>query len=304
MSNEQQKLPTLRTVQDLLQKNADQLKAALPRHLTPERLTRVVLTAMTTQPLLQKCDVASILKAVMECAQLGLEPDGILGYAYMIPYHNKKRGCYEAKMIPGYRGYLALARRSGQLRSLDVDVICEHDKFTYQKGTMPTLVHVPPLDKPRGKAIGAYACARLADGGVQFEVLPMERIEKIRQSSRAGDEGPWHTHWDAMAIKTAIRQLAKYLPLSCEFQQLAVREEYLEAGIDAGDLNLGGEISGLMADATAAKAEALKEKYRPGQQKRDEITDAAVYSAGPPGEVNPFDQAMRQGEPPEPGSAG
>lgn len=280
---------TLATVQDLLRKNKDQLSAALPKHLDADRMIRVVLTALTTQPMLQQCDVPSIAKAVIEAAQLGLEPDGILGYAYLIPFRNRKRGCLEAKMMVGYRGYLALARRSGQLKSLDVDVICEKDRFEYQKGSDPKLVHVPPLMGNRGKVIGAYACARLSDGGIQFEVLPLDKIEDIRANSQAADTGPWSTHFDAMAKKTAIRALAKYLPLSVEFQQVAVREEYVEAGLDVGDLNLGGDLSSVMAGATAAKAEGLKEKYRREAE--------STADEGSPGITDPT-------EAPEPGSAG
>jgi recombination protein RecT len=283
----------LATVQDLLKKNQNQLEAALPKHLNADRMIRVVLTALTTQPMLQQCDVPSIAKAVIEAAQLGLEPDGILGYAYLIPFRNTKRNCLEAKMMVGYRGYLALARRSGQLKSLDVDVICEKDRFEYQKGSEPKLTHVPALLGPRGKVIGAYACARLTDGGVQFEVLSLDYIEQIRSSSRAADNGPWATHFEAMAKKTAIRALAKYLPLSVEFQQAAVRDEYTEAGLDVGEIDVtGGDMGGIMASATAAKAEGLKEKYR---------NDPAPADEGSPGIV---DDGPKNDQAPEPGSAG
>lgn len=278
----------LGTVQDLLRRNKNQLEAALPKHLDADRMIRVVLTALTTQPLLQQCDIPSIAKAVIEAAQLGLEPDGVLGYAYLIPFRNKKRGCLEAKMMVGYRGYLALARRSGQLKSLDVDVICEKDKFEYQKGSDPRLTHVPPLAGNRGKVLGAYACARLTDGGIQFEVLPLEKIEEIKASSQAADTGPWHTHFDAMAKKTAIRALAKYLPLSVEFQRVAIREEYAEQGLDVGELDVtSGDLGSIMADATAARAEGLKEKYRQQDQTAEE---------GSPGIVD-GDQGNKPSEP-------
>ncbi len=298
-----QQLPVRRQVQDLLEANKRSLEQALPRHITPDRMIRVVLTALTCTPLLSKCTVPSILRAVVECSQLGLEPDGILGYAYLIPFRNK-RGEYEAKMIPGYKGYLSLARRSGQLRSLDVDVVREKDHFEHCKGTDPKLVHIPPLTGDRGEIIAAYACARLADQGVQFEVLNLEQINKIKASSRAtGDDSPWASHFEAMAKKTAIRQLAKYLPLSPEFQRAAARDEYIEAGIDTGDVVADGDLSDLMAAATDARKEDLKAKYadqdkRKGkrQSQAGDVHEGQVESETP---LPPDDR-----EAPEPGSAG
>lgn len=301
MATKPEKLPVRRTVQNLLQENKASLQAALPKHITADRMIRVVLTALTTQPLLEKCTVPSILKAVIECSQLGLEPDGVLGYAYFIPFRNAA-GQYEAKMIPGYRGYLDLARRSGQLKALDVDVIYEKDEFQYQKGTSPSLLFRKPLTGERGKPIGVFACARLKDGSEQFEVLTLQEIAQIQSFSKAADKGPWHTHWEAMAKKTAIRQLAKYLPLSPEFQRLAIREEYVDQGIDVPDLTADADLSALMTAATTARIDELKQTYRKPKDSDEPAAGAPDFSQTKEDDLPDFSPAAAtDGEEPDAG---
>jgi len=222
-------------LQDLLQKIVPQLKMVLPRHLTPERLVRIALTAIRNQPKLLQCDKYSILKAVMESAQLGLEPDGLLGHAYLIPYWNSKRKCYEAQLQVGYRGFLDLARRSGQVSHIFAQVVYEKDHFKFTYGTNPSLEHVPAAVADRGEKIAAYAIAYLVDGRTPFEVMYRDQIEKIRDMSKRADEedSPWSTHEDEMWRKTVIRRLAKYLPLSPELTRAAVLDEYREMGVKA-----------------------------------------------------------------------
>src|SRR5262249_8718109 len=93
---QQQKVQSLRL---LLDKSKDQIKLALPKHLTAERLLRVALTAVQRTPALLECDQLSIVGSVVQAAQLGLEPDGILGLAYLVPYFNKKTGRKECQLI-------------------------------------------------------------------------------------------------------------------------------------------------------------------------------------------------------------
>lgn len=232
-------------LQDLLKKMMPQLKMVLPRHLTPERLVRIALTAIRSQPKLLQCDKYSILKAVMESAQLGLEPDGLLGHAYLIPYWNSKRKCYEAQLQVGYRGFLDLARRSGQVSHIFAQVVYEKDHFKFTYGTDPSLEHVPAAAADRGEKIAAYAIAYLTDGRTPFEVMYRDQIEKIREMSKRADEedSPWNTHEDEMWRKTVIRRLAKYLPLSPELTRAAVLDEYREMGVKADlvDIELAQE---------------------------------------------------------------
>ena len=74
------------TVRQQLEKMMPQMKMALPAHLTPERLLRVTMTAVQNNPKLLDCDRKSFFAAIMTSAQLGLEPDGVMGQAYLIPF--------------------------------------------------------------------------------------------------------------------------------------------------------------------------------------------------------------------------
>ena len=83
-------------VRGLLEKMKGQFEMALPKHVTPDRLIRVALTAVQNTPKLLECDRRSLLSAVMTCAQLGLEPDGVLGQAYLVPFRAR---CSSSRVI-------------------------------------------------------------------------------------------------------------------------------------------------------------------------------------------------------------
>lgn len=213
-----------------------QIKNALPKHLTPERMIRVVQTALQTTPALASCDKMSLIGCIVQCSQLGLEPNGMLGHAYLIPYKSKS-GNTVCQIIAGYKGLMDLARRSGQLKSIQAHVVYDKDRFEYCYGLDPKLNHVPASGE-RGAPTHAYAVAHLKDGGVQFEVMAKNEIEKIRNSSsgyqyakKMGYSCVWTEHPDEMWRKTCIRRLAKYLPMSIEFQRLASLDEAAEAGV-------------------------------------------------------------------------
>jgi len=209
-----------------------QMALALPRHMTAERLARIALTEVRKTPALAKCDQASFLGAIMQCAQLGLEPGGALGHAYLLPFENRRKGITEVQFIVGYRGMIDLARRSGQILSIEARVVYEADRFDVQLGLDSNLVHVPAWDvAERGPLRFVYAVAKLKDGGTQFEVMSRLEVEKVRAKSRAANNGPWVDHYEEMAKKTVIRRLFKYLPVSIELATAVGLDEQAEAGI-------------------------------------------------------------------------
>ncbi|MEH2922385.1 recombination protein RecT [Samsonia erythrinae] len=215
-----------------------QMALALPRHMTADRLARIATTEIRKVPKLATCDQVSFLGAIMQCAQLGLEPGGALGHAYLLPFDKRQKVngrwetvATEAQLIIGYRGMIDLARRSGQILSISARTVYQNDKFSYAYGLEETLEHVPNETGNRGDLTHVYAVARLKDGGVQFEVMSRADVEKVRAMSKAGSNGPWVDHFDEMAKKTVIRRLFKYLPVSIELQQAVVLDEKAEAGI-------------------------------------------------------------------------
>ena len=209
-----------------------QMALALPKTLTPERLTRVVMTECRKTPALLKTSRESFLGAVLQCAQLGIEPGSALGHAYLIPYGNT------CNLIIGYRGMIDLARRSGQIVSLHAYCVHAKDDFHYELGLHPDIHHVPSAEADRGPVTYVYAVAQLQGGGVQFEVMSRAEVEAIRSSSKAGRSGPWVSHWDEMAKKTVIRRLFKLLPVSIEIARAVETDEKTDRGesIDPQDV--------------------------------------------------------------------
>ena len=201
-----------------------QIQAALPKHMTPERMARIVTTEIRKNQGLVKCDRNSFLGAVIQCAQLGLEPGNSLGHAYILPYGK------QAQLIVGYRGMIDLARRSGQIVSISARTVREGDEFAYEYGLHENLTH-KPSEEESDQISYVYAVAKLRDGGVQFEVMSKAQIEKVREQSKAKDSGPWKTHWEEMAKKTVIRRLFKYLPVSVEIQRAVTLDEAADAGL-------------------------------------------------------------------------
>ena len=221
----------LANLRSLLEQAKEQIALALPRHMTPERMMRIVLTTVQRTPQLLECSPRSILGCVVEASQLGLEPDGILGHAYLVPFWNKHTQQRECQLIPGYKGLIDLARRSGQLSTIYAQVVYEKDRFEFAYGLDPKLVHVPSGDPDPGAVVAAYAVARLKDGSVQFDVMWRHQIDRIRQRSRAGDSGPWVTDYEEMAKKTVLRRLCKMLPCSVELQRAVALDELASAGM-------------------------------------------------------------------------
>lgn len=210
-----------------------QMALAMPKSMTPDRLTRIVMTECRKTPALMKCAPESFYGAVLQCAALGLEPGSALGHCYLLPFGNgkDKSGRPNAQLIIGYRGMIDLARRSGQIVSLQAWTVHAQDTFNYQLGLNPDIEHIPASVADRGPVTHVYAVAKLKGGGVQFEVMSRAEIEKIRSASKAGNSGPWSSHWDEMAKKTVIRRLFKYLPVSIE----AVRAVEIDEKTDRGE---------------------------------------------------------------------
>lgn len=269
------------TLRDLLKKSESQIKMALPRHMSADRMLRVTLTAVQRTPELLRCDPLSVVGCVVQASQLGLEPDGILGNAYLIPFNNRKTGRLECQLIAGYRGLIELARRSGHLVSIAAHVVYERDKFTFSYGIEDKLEHVPYMGgDDRGDVVCVYAVARLRDGGYAFDVMSKADVEKIRAGSKAGNSGPWQTHWSEMARKTVIRRLVKYLSLSPEIQKAVALDEMADAGV-AQSLDIEVESSEAVAGATAHRQAEMRERYAKTNGEGQQTPEPAGTSSAP-----------------------
>ncbi len=218
-----------KTMQDLIKVMQPEIEKALPSVLTPERFTRMVLSALSTNPQLGACTPKSFLGAMMSAAQLGVEPNTSLGQAYLIPYRN--HGTLECQFQLGYKGLIDLAYRSGEVSTIQAHEVCANDEFEFEFGLEPKLRHVPAA-KDRGEVIYYYATFRTKDGGYGFEVMSKaDVVEFARKASRAYNNGPWQTNFDEMAKKTVIKKVLKYAPLKSEFARQVAADETIKSKI-------------------------------------------------------------------------
>lgn len=232
-----QKLNSLRT---LFEKSKGSFAAVMPRHLTPDRLLKITLSAASRTPALLDCTPESILLAVMQCANLGLEPNTPLGLAYLIPFDNTKTRKKECQFIPGYRGLVKLAHQSGEIADLRSRIVYAGDQFRVEYGLVEKLEHVPVMSSDtKREIIAAYAVAVMKGSNIpHMEVMTRAEIDAIRARSKSGNGGPWVSDFGEMARKSCVRRLCKSLPLSVEMGVALNAQAIAESGDapDFGDL--------------------------------------------------------------------
>jgi recombination protein RecT len=244
----------IKTVEELLQnpKVRERLMLCANDAQFADRLVRVLPTAFRTTPKLKDCDPLSMLGALQQCATLKLEPNTILGHAYLIPFENKRKRIVEVQLILGYKGLKELARRHELVVGLHADVVYDDDEdWSYEYGTNMHLTHKP--GPRRGKKTHAYCYVKLRDGSA-FVVLPWAEVlrrrdtysQGYRSAVRFGKEKdhPWVKDEDAMAAKTAVRALANAgdMPMSLEFREAMALDEARAdyAGLALGEPGAGG----------------------------------------------------------------
>nr|DAP15162.1 MAG TPA: RecT protein [Caudoviricetes sp.] len=207
-----------KTIFDIIQAGAKQFATALPKHINSDRFVRIAITTIRQNPKLAQCNQESLLGALMVSAQLGLEP-GVLGQCYLIPYGR------ECQFQIGYKGMIELLRRSGQLKDIYAYSVYENDEFEMTYGLDRDLKHKPNLQN-KGNFIGCYCVAVLKDDARAFEYMTKEEIEAHgKKFSKTYGNGPWKTDFEAMAHKTVVKKMLKWLPLSVEFLEMANKDE-------------------------------------------------------------------------------
>lgn len=207
------------TIKQTVPAMTEEWAKALPSHITPERFARVVQTALLDDSEIRKCDPATVWAAATKCAQDGLLPD-------------KREAAFvkfgqTCQYMPMIGGILKRLRQSGEVKTINVQVVHENDDFLYEQGDTPKLEHRPDPFGDRGEMVGAYAVVTMKDGGVYREVMDRKQIEKVRGVSRARGAGPW-TQWESeMWRKTVMRRLSKWLPVSNDVREFLERDDHL-----------------------------------------------------------------------------
>jgi recombination protein RecT len=231
-----------------------QLATVLPEHLTADRLVRLVIAALQGTPALLDCDRASLYRAVMTCAQLGLEPDGVLGQAWLAPSQGK------VQLVPGYQGLIALARNSGQIPSINAQAVYRNDHFDYAYGLNERLEHVPG-GGDRGEITHFYAYAKLKDGGHCFDVMSRGEVDAARDRGESyqaylvgrSEGSPWVNGYAEMGKAAVLRRIARSLPLPV--RKAAALADLYEAGKTASLDNLGEILIDPAVDTESPRAE-------------------------------------------------
>lgn len=225
--------PEKKSMQQYIKSMEGEIKKALPSVITPERFTRIILSALSVNPKLGSCTPASFLGAMMTSAQLGLEVNTPLGQAYVLPYNN--RGVMEAQFQLGYKGLIDLAYRSGEVEVIQAHVVYANDDFECEYGLEPKLTH-RPADHDRGDPVKVYAMFRTKSGGFGFEVMSMDDVRKhaAKYSKAYGSSfSPWKTSFEEMAKKTVLKRVLKYAPLKSDFVRAAVQDETIKKELSA-----------------------------------------------------------------------
>lgn len=245
--------------------------ADLNRHITPERMFRVMSMALYRTPALKECTPDSIAACMVQAAELGLEPGSVLQHAYLIPRKNKNlNNAKECTLVPSYRGLIELVRRSGKLKSISARVVYEKDQFELvYTADKPNVMHRPCLDGDAGKPRMFYAVAVMDGGAVEFEAMTNQQVEAIRSRSEAKDSGPWVSDHEEMAKKTVLKRLLKRLPVSTE----------LARAIEIDNTDYIETTAVTMEGATVGKAEALKARLAAARPVDETIQEAEVVDA-------------------------
>lgn len=210
------------TMKQMVMKMTEQIKAALPATITPERMVRIALTALTKDDKLGQTTPESFMGALLTSAQLGLECNTPLGQAYLIPFWNSKKQRLETQFQLGYQGLIDLCYRTGQYKKIVARIVYKGDDFDYSYGLEERLIH-----RPKGESEDAqyvYALYELKNGASAFEVMSWKAIEahakKYSQSVQKGYMSPWSTDPESMAKKTVLKKVLKYAPKAVESAEL------------------------------------------------------------------------------------
>lgn len=247
----------------MLEQYKGEIARALPKHINPDRMARIALTAFRMTPKLAECDPRSVFAAVIQSSQLGLEI-GLMGEAHLVPFGG------QCQLIPGYTGLMKLARNSGLVVDIYAEAVRVNDKFMLKLGMERNLEHepltadggFPASDEERGEVVGFYAVGVLKDGSRTFVAMGRAEVERIRDASRGYQaakkykkESVWDTDFVAMGLKTAIRRICKFLPKSPEMATALALDE--NAGRQT--LNVDDAINGTFTPVVDEETGEIKE---------------------------------------------
>lgn len=275
---------------NFLDKLKPQMALALPKHMNADRMARLALTAFSTTPALQECTPESIAGCIMTAAQLGLEP-GINGQGYLIPYKDRRANKTICTFVPGWKGLVDLAARSGRT-SVWTGVVFQDDEFEYQLGDAPFCRHKPGDGDHDGLFTHVYAIGRVRDSQMPvIEVWSRKKVDRhLRQYNKVGDRHyatASENNFEMYARKVALLQVLKYMPASIELSNALTVSHAADEGkgviIDGDFVTVADMDTGEITSASkAAKGNASDAEEKVGAtyaQLSDQLIKAADAEA-------------------------
>lgn len=287
----------------MLEQYKGEIARALPKHINPDRMARIALTAFRMTPKLAECDPRSVFAAVIQSSQLGLEI-GLMGEAHLVPFGN------QCQLIPGYTGLMKLARNSGLVVDIYAEAVRVNDKFALKLGMERSLEHepltaqggFPASDEERGEVVGFYAVGVLKDGSRTFVAMSRAEVVKVRDGSKGYQaakkykkESPWDTDFSAMGLKTAIRRLCKWLPKSPELATALS----LDDNAGRQHLNVDDAAAGVftpVVDETTGEIVEVSDGGKAGNGKASEEKAEEASKAAAQGLVGKVVDALKKAE--------
>lgn len=262
-------------VSALLEMYKGSIANALPSMLTPERMIRVALSAMSKTPLLLECTQHSLMGSILTCAQLGLMPDGVTGEAYLIPYKNNKKKTVECQVIVGYKGLCTLAYRSGMVLSIQARAVYKGDLFEYELGLNEKLKHVPCGNVDQTQITHFYSIVKMLNGGHTFDVMTTEAVNKVRDESANYKfafnkaETIWNKNYAEMGCKTVLRRNLKYVPFSAEVSRAIAQDEMADVGKQSMKFEILDDLASPEEMKNAVYAEQIEEQELSDEEAAD-----------------------------------
>lgn len=299
------------TLADWLMEKKESLAVALPKGTVEiDRFMQSALLAIydNKNSAIARCTPVSIYRSLKESASLGLEVGGVLGQAYLIPYNESRQvnGRWIKEMTchfqMGYKGLIALARRSNTIKTIACEPVYSNDIFTVQLGCDRRIDHRLDLSKDRGVIIGYYCLVELTNGGIQFAVKSVKDIEKHRNEfSKAYDpedkNNVWNKNFDAMALKTCAIQALKLCPISIEALEAVRREELEDRKEPETKTTKVFTPEENVEDAEfTVQEEAKPEPKKPGRKPKQEEPKEEVKQEETPAEETPVNGGMSDEE--------
>ena len=249
-----QETSIVKVVESDLWAREEAIRAILPDSMDLRRFVKTAMIALSKNPDLHRCTRESIVRSIIEAAEAGLEPTGMLGRAWLVPYSNK--GVAEAQLQIGYQGLIDLARRSGEVRKIVARVVYEGDKFRVFQGSDERVVHEPAyLTEDPLKIEKFYAVVTFMDGNTQHEVMSKAQVDQVRSKAKAKNAAAWTESYPEMGRKTVVRRLAKYLPLTPEAVDAISKDDEREFGPQTPNGPVGARTSSLRESIKAQAAE-------------------------------------------------